>query len=207
MSLQYCNIEVLRFCFFTAHYRCLQYRFSSDLNRTQQFRLSVCVTAFFRSQYGYSWSSRKHVVSPTSRLVTVFKSFCFPKETSTTHLALSVMTPQRPIRMCMHLVLAKEGNWPKTLTKRLKTSAKRALAKGPVIPRITAHYIILSDDKMSFSTGSSMHNVRTNSELQVQDVPVGLFFEGESHWYGEGGKVHWSLPHENNLGNTVVYFC
>ena len=32
-----------------------------------------------------------------------------------------------------------------------------------------------------------MHNVRTNSELQVQDVPVGLFFEGESHWYGGGG--------------------
>ena len=64
---------------------------------------------------------------------------------------------------------------------KLKTLAKRALANRPVIPRITAHYIILSDDKMSFSTGSSMHKVRTNSELQVQDVPVGLFLEGESH--------------------------
>ena len=32
-----------------------------------------------------------------------------------------------------------------------------------------------------------MHNVRTNSELQVQDVPVGLFFEEQSHLYGGGG--------------------
>ena len=34
-----------------------------------------------------------------------------------------------------------------------------------------------------------MHNVRTNSELQVQDVPVGLFFEEQSHLYGGGGGV------------------
>ena len=44
------------------------------------------------------------------------------------------------------------------------------------------------------STGSSTHNARTHSELQVQDVPFGLFFLGGiALIWGEGGggvEVH-----------------
>ena len=32
-----------------------------------------------------------------------------------------------------------------------------------------------------------MHNVRTNSELQVQDVPVGFFLGGAGRGGGGGG--------------------
>ena len=33
-----------------------------------------------------------------------------------------------------------------------------------------------------------MYNVRTNSELQVQDVPVGLFLRGNRIDMGGGGR-------------------
>ena len=36
-----------------------------------------------------------------------------------------------------------------------------------------------------------MPNVRTNSELQVRDVPVGLFFRGNRIDMGGGGKVQF----------------
>ena len=80
----------------------------------------------------------------------ISRSFSYDTTTSDTHV---YTTRSRERSQVTDLKKKKQQ-------QQLETLAKRTLANRPLILRITAHYKILSDYKISFSTGSSMDDAR-----------------------------------------------
>lgn len=79
----------------------------------------------------------------------ISRSFSYDMTTSNTHVYTT-----RSRERCQVTDLKKKKQ------QQHEILAKRKLANRPLIVRITAHYKILSDYKISFSTGSSMDDAR-----------------------------------------------